>query len=139
MSDRDTREEICPDCQATEANMDSRVTSVRKDEPDGEYYAVVSWHTDDCPAHTVERILMEDGVRRAKEQSEWGRKEFPAAYGRLIEAVMKGQFEESAAPFVQALVELVEAQGEDLGRIVLPARWAEILNKHFPPGDTPTA
>ncbi|NUS22693.1 MAG: hypothetical protein HOV92_00490 [Streptomyces sp.] len=137
--DYDRREEICPDCQATEANMDARTISVGQDPKTGRMFTEVTWHLDDCPKYTVDRILTEDGVRRAKEQSEWGRTEFPAAHGRLIKAVMKGQFDETAAPFVEALVELVEAQGEDLGRILLPARWAEILNKHFPPGDAPTA
>jgi hypothetical protein len=133
MSNRDSREEICPDCLATEANRDSRVTSVRKDEPDGEYYTVVTWHTDNCPAHTVERILMEDGAHRAKEQSEWGRKEFPLAWDRLKTAAAEAAIDGAGAPFVAALLELVEAQGQDLGRIVLPERWAEILNRHFPP------
>jgi hypothetical protein len=133
VSDLDRREEICPDCQAGPDNMDSRVISARKDPATGEYYATVTWHTKDCPTHTVEQILMEDGVRRAKEQTEWGQKAFPAAHERLKAAAAKVEGGETASPFVAALLELVNAQGEDLGRIVLPERWAEILDRHFPP------
>ena len=137
--DYDRREEICPDCQATEANMDARTISVGKDPDTGRHFTVVTWHLDDCPKYTVDRILTEDGVRRAKEQSEWGRKEFPAAQER-VKAAAADVDAGTAAPFVAALLELVDAQGADLGRIVLPERWAEILNRHFPPpGGKPTA
>ena len=132
MSGRDRREKICPDCQATEANMDHRITSLHQGETDDDYYAVVTWHTEDCPTYTVERILSEEGVRRAKEQSEWGRREFPGAHER-VKAAAADVDAGTAGPFVSALLDLVNAQGEDLGRIVLPERWVEILNKHFPP------
>lgn len=133
MSAPDRREEICPDCLATETNMDSRVITAKKDEATGEYYTVVTWHTDDCPAHTVERILMEDGVRRAKERDEWMKTAFPAAHERLKEAAAGLPDASAAAPFVAALTELVAAQAEDLGRFVPPDRWTEILDRHFPP------
>jgi hypothetical protein len=133
--DYDSREEICPDCQATEANMDARTISVGQDPDTGRMFTEVTWHLDDCPKYTVDRILTEDGVRRAKEQSEWGRKEFPLARDRLKAAAAEATVSDAAAPFVAALLELVNAQGDDLGRIVLPERWAEILNRHFPPGD----
>lgn len=134
-------EETCPDCQAGPHHDNPRVTIGRKDKATGEYYAITTWHTRDCPAYTVDQILMADGVRRAKESSEWGRKEFPAAYERLIRAVLAVELGEAAAPFVAALVELVEAQGEDLGRVVLPEQWVEILNRHIlpPGGQSPTA
>lgn len=135
MSDPESREEICPDCQATESNMDSRITSVRKDEPDGEYYAVVTWHTEDCPAYTVQQILMEDGARRAKEREAWMKEAFPAAHERLKAAAAAAEGNEAAAPFVAALTELVACQAEDLGRFVPPDRWAEILEQYFPPTD----
>jgi hypothetical protein len=136
MSDLD-REEICPDCQAGPDAKDATITSVMKDPETGEFYTVATWHLDTCPAYTVNQILMEDGARRAKEQSEWGRKEFPAAHERLLRAMMRVKLDAAAEPFVAALVDLVEAQGEDLGRIVLPERWAQILNRHFPPeGET---
>lgn len=138
MSDRERREETCPDCQATAENWDSRVTGIGKDPDTGAMYATVTWHAEDCPTYTVQQILAEDSVRRTKERSEWGRKAFPVAHERLLRAVGRGSFDESAMPFVEALVELVEAQGEDLGRIVLPERWAEILDRHFPPGEEPT-
>ncbi|MFF8973670.1 hypothetical protein [Streptomyces sp. NPDC014995] len=37
-----------------------------------------------------------------------------------------------AQPFVEALAELVRAQADTTGFVVLP-RWAEILERHFPP------
>lgn len=133
MSDRDVREEICPDCQAGPDNMDSRITSIHKDPDTDAFYTTITWHTDGCPAYAVEQILMEDGVRRAKEQSEWGQKAFPAAHKRLKAAAASVEGGEATGPFVAALLELVAAQGEDLGRVVLPEQWAEILDRHFPP------
>lgn len=117
--------------------MDAHIITAHKDEATGEYYAVTTWHTDDCPAYVVERILLEDGVRQAKEKSERTQQEFVAAYERLIRAVARSHVSESAVPFVEALVELTEAQVEDLGRFVTPERWAEILGKHFPPDAGP--
>ena|ERR1051325_2861286 len=141
--DYDSREEICPDCHATESNRDARIIGAGEDPKTGRMFTTTTYHHDDCPAYTIYRIRMEDGVRRAKEESEWGRREFPAAHERLRRAVMSVKADEVAQPFVGALVELVEAQGENLGRVVLPHRWAEILNKHFPadpvrPDEEPT-
>jgi len=136
MSDLD-REEICPDCQAGPDAKDAQITKVIKNPATGEFYTVVTWHLDTCPAYTVSQILLEDGVRRAKEKDAWAKEAFPAAYERLLHAVMSGTIDESAGPFMAALVELVEAQGEDLGRFVTPSRWAEILDKHFPPAAGP--
>ncbi|WP_327592470.1 hypothetical protein [Streptomyces chartreusis] len=138
--DYDRREEICPDCQATEGDRDARIMTAGKDPETGRMFTSVTYHHDTCTAYTVDQILMEDGVRRAKEQTEWGQKEFPLAYERLIAAVAGAKLDQAAFPFVEALVELVEAQGKDLGRVVLPEQWAEILNKHFPPAaNEPTA
>ena len=137
--DHDRREEICPDCQAGPDNMDARIISVGKDPETRQTFTMVTWHLKDCPTYTVNQILMEDGVRRAKEQREWVREEFPAAQERLIRALASRRLDEPAHPFVEALVELVEAQGDDLDRFVTPDRWVEILNKHFPPDEEPAA
>lgn len=132
MSDLD-REEICPDCQAGPDAKDARVMRVMKDPATGDFYTVVTWHLDTCPAYTVDQILLEDGVRRLKEEEAWAKEAFPAAHERVLRALMANQFSPEAEPFVAALVELVEAQGEDLGRFVSPVRWAEILDRNFPP------
>ncbi|MEU3161798.1 hypothetical protein ABZ753_31000 [Streptomyces griseoincarnatus] len=138
-ADAEAREETCPDCQAGPDNMDVRTFSIGKDPDTGRTTTTVTWHLEDCPSYTVQQILLEDGVRRAEERTEWTRQEFPAAQERLLDLVMRGEFDATAKPFVAALVELVEAQGEDLGRFVTPDRWVEILNKHFPPDEEPTA
>lgn len=131
--DHDAREETCPDCQAGPQNMDTRVITVGKDRETGQMVTTVTWHLKDCPTHVINQILIEDSVRRAEEKTARTRKGFPAAQERLIRAVASRKLDESVLPFVEALVELVEAQGEDLGRFVPPDRWVEILNKHFPP------
>lgn len=138
-ADDEAREETCPDCHAGPDNMDVRTFSIGKDPDTGRTITTITWHLDECPTYTVQQILLEDGVRRAEERTEWTRREFPAAQERLIRAVAERRLDESALPFVEALVELVEEQGEDLGRFVTPDRWVEILNKHFPPDDQPTA
>jgi hypothetical protein len=135
--DHDRREKICPDCQATEGDRDARIMTVGEDPKTGRMYTSVTYHHDTCPAYTVDQILTEDGVRRAKKQAEWMRREFPLVRERLKTAA--GETKGDAGPFVAALLELVEAQGEDLGRFVSPERWTEILTKHFPPeGGTPS-
>lgn len=138
--DHESREEICPDCQATEANMHSRIIKVKKDELTGKYITIVTWHTENCPQYTADRILMEDGVRRAKEQDAWAREALPAAFDRLRRAASAVRDDAAAAPFAAALVALVAHQAEDLGRFVPPHRWAEILDQYFPPAsEKPTA
>ncbi|MFE9450196.1 hypothetical protein [Streptomyces sp. NPDC006739] len=140
MSEHDRREEICPDCQATEADMDARIIGAGRDKTTGATYPVVTWHTRDCPQYTVDQILIEDGVRRAKEREAWMRVAFPAAHERLSKAASALEDNEAAAPFVAALTELVAAQAQDLDRFVPPDRWARILDRHFPPADQgPTA
>lgn len=133
--DRDSREETCPDCHAGPDDMDVRIISVGKDPETGQMVTTVTWHLKDCPTYTVQQILMEDSVRRAEEQTRRTQKEFPAAQERLIRAIGSRKLDESAYPFMEALVELVEAQGDDLDRFVTPDRWVEILNKHFPPDE----
>jgi hypothetical protein len=83
---------------------------------------------------------MEDGVRRAKEQEARAQEAFPAARERVLHALMSHKFAPEAEPFVAALAELVEAQAEDTGRFVTLDRWAEILDRNFPPkGEEPTS
>ncbi|MFD0053027.1 hypothetical protein ACFVHR_04785 [Streptomyces sp. NPDC127168] len=137
--DYDSRKETCPDCQATEDNMDVRTIGSGTDKETGRIFVTTTWHLRDCPAYTVTQILMEDSARRAKEQTERERKEFPAAQARFIRAVASGKFDDTAMPFVEALGELIDSQGEDLGRFVALDRWVDILNRHFPPDDQPTA
>lgn len=137
--DCERREETCPDCHAGPHNMDARIISAGQDPDTGRMFTTITWHLKDCPTYTVQQILTEDSVRRAKEQTERTRTEFPAVQERLVRAVASRQLDESALPFVEALVELVEAQGQDLGRFVTPERWVEILNKHFPPDEESTA
>jgi ribosomal protein L37AE/L43A len=140
MTERDHREEICPDCQATPENRDVRNIKVCKDLETGAMYTKETWHTEDCPQHTVEQIMMEEGVRRAKERDAWMKEAFPLAHERLKAAAAGLEGNEAAAPFVAALIELVGRQGQDLGRFVPPDQWVEILDRHFPPeGDEPTA
>lgn len=136
--DYDRREEICPDCQATEYDRDIRIMRAGEDPGTGREFTSVTYHHGTCPAYTVDQILTEDDVRRAKERTAWMKEEFPLVRERL-EAVARGG-PGDAGPFVAALLELVAAQGEDLGRFVSPERWTEILTKHFPPqGEDPTA
>jgi hypothetical protein len=131
MSDEyDRREEICPDCGATEDDRDVRTISVGKDPETGRMFSSVTYYHSTCPAYTVDQILMEDSARRAKEKAEWMKREFPLVRERLQAAASEGRGD--AEPFIAALLELVAA-GEDLGRFVAPERWTEILTKHFPP------
>lgn len=137
MSEPDRREETCPDCQAGPHNMDARVITANKDELTGDLYTVTTWHTADCPQHAVDQVLLEDGVRRAKEQDAWAREALPAAFDRLRHAASAVREDAAAAPFAAALVALVAQQAEDTGRFVPPHRWAEILDQYFPPANDP--
>jgi hypothetical protein len=131
MSDEyDRREEICPDCHATEDDRDARIMAAGEDPETGRMYTSVTYHHDTCPAYTVNRILTEDSVRRSKERAAWMKEEFPLVRKRMEAAAGGGATD--TAPFIAALLELVAAQGEDLGRFVAPERWTEILTKHFP-------
>ncbi|MEV6181337.1 hypothetical protein [Streptomyces sp. NPDC052015] len=132
--DFDRREEICPDCQATEGDRDTRVRMAGQDPETGRLFVTITYHHNTCPAYTVEQILMEDSARRLKEKDAWAKEAFPDAHARLLQAVMRGApFSDDVHPFVAALVELVEAQAENVDRFVTLDRWAEILEEHFPP------
>lgn len=133
--DHDSRQEICPDCQGSPDNMDVRIIKVRKEAGTGNYYTVETWHTKDCPQHTVDAILMEESARRVKEQDAWAAEALPSAFDRLRRAAAAVREDDAAAPFAAALVALVAQQAEDTGRFVPAYRWAEILDKYFPPQD----
>ncbi|MFI0990631.1 hypothetical protein [Streptomyces exfoliatus] len=57
---------------------------------------------------------------------------FPAAHERLRKAAAALPDGTAAQPFIDALSELVQAQADTTGFVVLH-RWAEILERHFPP------
>ncbi|WP_031078986.1 hypothetical protein [Streptomyces sp. NRRL WC-3742] len=120
----------CEDCHAAPDSGDIRITTVGRDLTVSE-----TWHTAQCPAYTVEQILMEAGAAQVKEQSAWAKEAFPAAHGRLRAAATALPAGTAADPFVAALLELVQAQADDTGRFVALPTWAEILQRHFPPQD----
>ncbi|WOT40723.1 hypothetical protein [Streptomyces coeruleorubidus] len=90
------------------------------------------WHTPDCPQYTIMRINWKEGARRVKEQDEWAKGVFPAAHERLKRAAAAISPGTAAQPFVDALTELVQAQADTTGFVGL-RRWAEIMERHFPP------
>ncbi|MBT2539665.1 hypothetical protein J7E99_02810 [Streptomyces sp. ISL-44] len=90
------------------------------------------WHTPDCPALTIFMINMEAGSRRVHEQEAWAKGVFPAAHDRLKKAAAALPADPAAQPFIAALTELVQAQADTTGFVVLH-QWAEILERHFPP------
>lgn len=90
------------------------------------------WHTPDCPALAIFWINMEEGGKRIREQEAWARGIFPTAHDRLKSAAAELPADTAAQPFVAALTELVQAQADTTGFVVLH-RWAEILERHFPP------
>lgn len=117
----------CPDCLATPETGDSRIVTA------GVEGTTEIWHTEDCPAHTVEQIMWEEGARQAKERDEWAKAAFPAALARVEAAAGRLPEDGPAAPFVAALLELVRAQADRKGGFVTLDRWAELLDRHFPP------
>ncbi|WP_035838857.1 hypothetical protein [Kitasatospora azatica] len=120
----------CQDCQAGPDGGDVRTISVGRD------MAVTEiWHTDKCPTYTIERILLETGAAKVKEQDAWAKDAFPAAHQRLQDAAAAVPVDNAAAPFVVALLELVRAQADDTGRFVTLPAWTEILDRNFPPQD----
>ncbi|MFJ6000505.1 hypothetical protein [Streptomyces sp. NPDC092370] len=90
------------------------------------------WHTPDCPQYIIMRINWKEGARRVREQEEWAQGVFPAAHERLKMAAAEMPPGTAAQPFIDALTELVQAQAGTTGFVVLH-RWAEILERHFPP------
>jgi hypothetical protein len=78
------------------------------------------------------QINMEEGSKQVREQDAWARGVSPAAHERLRTAAAAKPTGTAAQPFVDALTELVQAQADTDGFVVLH-RWAEILERHFPP------
>ena len=69
------------------------------------------------------QISLEAGSRRIKEQDEWAKELFPTVYERLKQAAETLSPDSPAQPFVDALTELVQAQADTTGFVVLH-RWA---------------
>ncbi|MFD9427436.1 MULTISPECIES: hypothetical protein [unclassified Streptomyces] len=67
-----------------------------------------------------------------EEQDAWAKDVFPAAHERLKQAAAALPADESAQPFADALTGLVHARADTTGFVVLH-RWAEILERQFPP------
>ncbi|MFE4654749.1 hypothetical protein [Streptomyces sp. NPDC056707] len=117
----------CTDCFALPGPDNTRVAYVKTGGGISE-----TWHTPDCPALAIMKINMEEGSKRVREQDAWARGVFPAAHERLRKAAAAMPAGTAAQPFVDALSELVQAQAETTGIVVLH-RWAEILEGYFPP------
>ncbi|MFE2513336.1 hypothetical protein ACFXC9_33690 [Streptomyces naganishii] len=119
----ETEGELCPDCKA---GPDPKNACVAVGMPEQ------MWHTPDCPQYVIMQINWKEGSRRIEEQDEWAKGVFPAAHARLKQAAAALPPGTAAQPFVDALTELVQAQADTTGFVVLH-RWAEILERHFPP------
>ena len=115
----------CDDCQAGPGPDNSRTLTA------GLHRMTEIWHSPDCPQEAITMILREDGARRVKEQDAWAKEHFPAAHLRLTAAAQALDANTASAPFIQALTELVQAQADTTG-IVLLHTWATILERHFP-------
>ncbi|MFE5586362.1 hypothetical protein [Kitasatospora sp. NPDC056531] len=120
----------CEDCQAGPDSGDIRTIAIGRDRTVTE-----TWHTDQCPTYTIERILMEAGAAKVKEQDARANDAFPAAHQRLHDAAAALPADNAAAPFVAALLELVQAQADETGRFVALPTWTAILDRNFPPQD----
>ena len=88
--------------------------------------------TPDYPQWTIMQINFEAGDRRIRQEEAWAKGVFPAAHERLKQAAAALPPGTAAQPFVDALTELVQAQADTTGFVVLH-QWAEILERHFPP------
>ncbi|MGW6360312.1 hypothetical protein ACWFR5_35395 [Streptomyces sp. NPDC055092] len=117
----ETEGELCSDCKAGPSRENACV---------GVGLPIQMWHTPDCPQWTIMQIDWEAGSRRIKEQDTWAKDVFPAAHERLKQAAA-AMPDTRAQPFVDALTELVQAQADTTGFVVLH-RWVEILERHFP-------
>ncbi|WP_185836975.1 hypothetical protein [Streptomyces sp. WAC 06783] len=117
----------CTDCFALPGPDNTRIAYVKTGGGVSE-----TWHTPDCPALTIMEINLMEGNKRIQEQEEWAQGVFPAAHDRLRKAAAELPADIDAQPFVDALTELVQAQADTTGYVVLH-RWAEILERHFPP------
>ncbi|MEU0689848.1 hypothetical protein [Streptomyces uncialis] len=117
----------CTDCFALPGPDNTRIVYVRTGGGISE-----TWHIPECPALAIMRINTEEGGKRVREQGAWARGVFPAAHERLRKAAVAMAADTAARPFSDALRELVQAQADTAGFVVLH-RWTEILERHFPP------
>ncbi|WP_406251943.1 hypothetical protein [Streptomyces cyaneofuscatus] len=115
--------DVCPDCEAGPGPDNACV---------GVGLPIQMWHTPNCPQWTLMQITWEADSRRSKNQNAWAKDAFPAACERLKQAAGAMPPGTPAQPFVDALTELVQAQADTTGFVALH-RWAEILERHFPP------
>ncbi|WP_327250067.1 hypothetical protein [Streptomyces sp. NBC_01320] len=128
MSDHPDMERVdCTDCFALPGPDNTRVLSARAGGMLGEV-----WHMPDCPQFTIMRIMGEEGCKRVLEEEVWATGVFHAARERLQQAFAALPADTAVQPFVGALTELVQAQADTTGFAMLH-RWAEILDRHFPP------
>jgi hypothetical protein len=128
MTDKPETENVdCTDCFALPGPDNTRIVYVKTGGGICE-----TWHTPDCPQLTIMQINWEEGAKRVKEQDAWAKDVFPTAHERLKQAAAAMPDDTAAQPFIAALTELVQAQADTTGFVVLH-RWAEILERHFPP------
>ncbi|MGW3661327.1 hypothetical protein ACWD6R_39420 [Streptomyces sp. NPDC005151] len=128
MTDKPETERVeCTDCFALPGPDNTRIAFVKTGGGISE-----TWHAPDCPALAIMQINFEEGSKRVREQDAWAWGVFPAAHERLRKAAAAMPADIAAQPFVDALSELVQAQADTTGFVVLH-RWAEILERHFPP------
>ncbi|MEV4335311.1 hypothetical protein AB0K02_33260 [Streptomyces sp. NPDC049597] len=128
MTDEPETERIdCTDCFALPGPDNTRIAYVKTGGGISE-----TWHTPDCPALVIMEINFEEGSQRVREQDAWAKGVFPAVHERLKQAAAAMPADTAAKPFIDALTELVQAQADTEGFVVLH-RWAEILEQHFPP------
>ncbi|MGA5566635.1 hypothetical protein ACPCUV_36460 [Streptomyces platensis] len=118
-----TERNLCPDCLAGPGPANTCI---------GVGLPMEVWHTPDCPQFTIMQINWEAGARRIKEQDAWAKGVFPAAHERLKQAAAAMPPGTVAQPFIDALTELVQAQADTTGFVILH-QWAQILDRHFPP------
>ncbi|MFD8939239.1 hypothetical protein ACFV0R_28985 [Streptomyces sp. NPDC059578] len=118
-----TEGELCPDCMAGPSPENACV---------GVALPIEMCHNPHCPQWTSMQIAFEDGSRPVKEQDAGAKGVFPAAHQRLQQAAAAVPPGTPAQPFIDALIELVQAQADTTG-FVVRHRWAEVLERYFPP------
>jgi hypothetical protein len=112
------RRDDCQDCHADPTPDHIRTLGIGFDGRGTEI-----WHRPDCPQYTVDQILMEEGAKIVKRQEAWAKSAFPAAHARLASAAAALPDDSTAAPFIAALTDLVQAQADLLDHdafVVLP-------------------
>ncbi|WP_326794032.1 hypothetical protein OHA79_52435 (plasmid) [Streptomyces sp. NBC_00841] len=128
MTDKPESERVdCTDCFALPGPDNTRIAYVKTGGGISE-----TWHAPDCPALAIRQINFEERSKRVREQDAWARGVVPAAHERLRKAAAAMPAGTVAQPFADALSELVQAQADTTGIVVLH-RWAQILDRHFPP------